>query len=288
MLSRTLACVVLGSGVLLGQASPTFEVASVRPTPESVAPGVGGVRIAGAQARFTAVPLKQYVIWAYQVRSHQVLGPDWLNQPKFDLTATMPAGAAVAQVPAMLRAFLADRFQMKAHRETRPLPAYVLTVGKGGIKIQPADALSDENLGAKLPEVDAASRSTGTGYAVDMGRGSSFVVETDRIEFTRVTMSLFADLLSSLTDRPVLDETGLTGRYDIKLDIDPDDYGALRARGAANAGVTLSPEGYRMLAEARPDALSRPLQKAGLTLEARTGPVEVVVVDSIAKTPTEN
>ena len=65
--------VLLTSTVLLGQGSPTFEVASVRPTPESVAPGAGGVRIAGSQARFTAVPLKQYIIWAYQVRSQQIL-----------------------------------------------------------------------------------------------------------------------------------------------------------------------------------------------------------------------
>jgi len=76
----------------------------------------------------------------------------------------------------------------------------------------------------------------------------------------------------------VLDETGLTSRYTIVLEMDPEEVAALRARGAANAGVTLSPEGYRMLAEARPDALFRPLGKAGLTLEPRTGPVEVVVV----------
>jgi len=92
--------VVLGSTALLGQGSPTFEVASVRPTPESVAPGAGGVRIAGSQARFTAIPLKQYITWAYQVRLRQVLGPDWLNQPKFDLTANLPAGVPVTEVPA--------------------------------------------------------------------------------------------------------------------------------------------------------------------------------------------
>jgi uncharacterized protein (TIGR03435 family) len=132
------------------------------------------------------------------------------------------------------------------------------------------------------------ARTTGNEVGADLGRGSWIVLRTDRLEAIRVTMSSFAEMLSSYTDRPVLDETGLTGQYDIKLDIDPDDYPTLRARGAANAGVTLSPEGYRMLAEARPDALSRPLQKAGLTLEPRTGPVEVVVVDSIAKTPTEN
>ena len=285
---RIAIAVLLGSTALLGQGSPTFDVASVRPTPESVAPGVGGVRVAGAQARFTAVPLKQYIIWAYQVRQQHVIGPDWLNQPKFDLTANLPAGAPVAQVPAMLQAFLVDRFQMKAHRETRFLPTYALAVAKDGLTIHPADMLPLENPDAKLPEVDAASRATGTGYAVDLGRGSSFVVGTNRIEFTRVTMSTLAEMLSSLTDRPVLDETGLTDRYNLTLDIEPDDYGALRAQGAANAGVTLSPEGYRMLAEARPDVLPRALQKAGLTLEARTGPVEVVVVDSIAKTPTEN
>jgi uncharacterized protein (TIGR03435 family) len=280
--------VVLGSTALLGQSSPAFEVASVRPTPESVAPGAGGVRIAGAQARFTAVPLKQYIIWAYQVRQQHVIGPDWLNQPKFDLTANLPAGAPVTRVPAMLRAFLVDRFQMKAHSETRLLPTYALAVATDGLEIQPADALRLENPDTKLPDVDAASRATGTGYAVDLGRGSSFVVGTNRIEFTRTTMSMLAEMLSSLTDRPVLDETGLTDLFNVTLDIEPEDYGALRAQGAANAGVTLSPEGYRMLAEARPGALSRALQKAGLTLEARTGPVEVIVVDAIAKTPTEN
>ncbi|HZI82043.1 MAG TPA: TIGR03435 family protein [Vicinamibacterales bacterium] len=287
-MNRLAIAVVLGSTTIIAQGSPTFEVASVRPTPESVAPGAAGVRIAGSQARFTAIPLRQYIIWAYQVRSQQILGPDWLAQPKFDLTAVMPAGASIAQLPAMLEALLADRFQMKAHRETRPLPAYALTVANGGLKIPASQPLPLDFTGAKLPEVDVRARSTGTEVGADLGRGSSIVLHTDRLEAIKVTMSSFADMLSSYTDRPVLDETGLTGPYDIRLDIDPDDYPTLRAQGAANAGVTLSPEGYRMLAEARPNALSGPLQKLGLTLGAHKGPVEVVVVDSIAKTPTGN
>ena len=285
---RIAMAAVLGSATLFGQVGPTFEVASVRPTPELVDPFAGGLRIAGAQARFTAIPLKQYIVWAYQVRSQQILGPDWLSQPKFDLTANMPAGVPVTQVPAMLEAFLADRFQLKAHRETRTLPVYILAVAQGGLKIQPAAAPPPESPDAKLPEAEAAVRPKGSGYTVDVGRGSSFSLGDNRFEWRRVTMSSFADALSTFADRPVLDQTHLEGLYDVTLEFEPDDFATLRARAAANSGVTLSSEGYRMLAEARPDALSRPLQKAGLTFDARTGPVEVIVVDSIAKTPSPN
>jgi uncharacterized protein (TIGR03435 family) len=194
----------------------------------------------------------------------------------------------VTQVPAMLEAFLADRFQLKAHRETRSLPVYILAVAQGGLKIQPAAVPPSESPDAKLPEAEAAVRPKGSGYTVDGGRGSTFSLGDNRFEWQRVTMSSLADALSTFADRPVLDQTHLEGLYDVSLEFDPDDFATLRARAAANSGVTLSPEGYRMLAEARPDALSRPLQKAGLTFDARTGPVEVIVVDSIAKTPSPN
>jgi len=277
--------VVLGSAVLIGQTPPAFEVASVRPTPE---PAPGGLRIAGAQARFTAIPLKRYIVWAYQVRTQQILGPDWLSEPRFDVVANMPAGVPLAQLPSMLQALLADRFQMKSHRETRPLPAYALTVTQGGLKVQPLQALPPASPGTKLPEFDVAGRPEGTNYVTELGQGTSYTMGINRLVATRVTMSLFADWLSDFTDRPVLDQTGLAGHYTVALDFEPEDYGAIRAQLAANGGGVLSPEGQRMIAEARPDALARALQKAGLTLEPRTGPVEVVVVDSIAKTPTEN
>ena len=285
---RIAIAVVLGSAVLAAQGAPTFEVASVRPTPELGDPFAGGLRIAGAQARFTAIPLKQYIVWAYQVRSQQIVGPDWLSQPKFDLTANMPPGVPVSQVPAMLEAFLAERFQMKTHRETRSFPVYVLAVAQGGLKVQPSEAAPRESPDAKLPEAEAAVRPKGSGYVVNTGRGSWFSLGDNRFEWRRVTMSSLADALSTFTDRPVVDETHLEGQYDVTLELDPDDFATLRARAAANSGVTLSPEGYRMLAEARLDALSRPLQNAGLALDARTGPVEVIVVDSIAKTPSAN
>jgi uncharacterized protein (TIGR03435 family) len=285
-MQRIAIAVVLGSTALFAQGSPTFEVASVRPTSESLLPVSPGARIAGAQARFTAIPLRRYIIWAYQVRTQQILGPDWLNEPRFDVVANMPPGVPVAQLPFMLQALLADRFQMKSHRETRPLPIYALTVAQGGFKIPAAPPLAAEI--AKLPEFDVAGRTAGTDLVTDIGRGTSYRMGINHLEATRVTTSLLADWLSDFTDRPVLDETGLAGRYTIALDFDPEDYGALRARLAANSGVTLSPELARMLAEGRPDALARALQKSGLTLEPRTGPVEVVVVDSIAKTPTEN
>jgi uncharacterized protein (TIGR03435 family) len=63
--------------------------------------------------------LKDFIGSAYGVKPQQIVGPDWLGQERFDLAATIPAGGSVAQVSAMLRALLADRFQMTVHRETR-------------------------------------------------------------------------------------------------------------------------------------------------------------------------
>jgi uncharacterized protein (TIGR03435 family) len=103
-----------------------------------------------------------------------------------------------------------------------------------------------------------------------------------------MTMATFAELLTRFVDRVVVDQTGLTGDYDVVIDIAPEDYQGLMIRSAVNAGVALPPQALRMLDNANTDPLSGPLRNVGLTLESRRAPLEVVVIDSISKTPTEN
>ena len=86
----------------------------------------------------------------------------------------------------------------------------------------------------------------------------------------------------------MIDATGLTGDYDVVLDFAPDDYSSLIMRSAFNSGATLSPEALRTLDAASLDPLSGTLEKLGLTLESHRGPVEVIVVDAVSRTPTEN
>jgi uncharacterized protein (TIGR03435 family) len=104
----------------------------------------------------------------------------------------------------------------------------------------------------------------------------------------KMTMFQFAEVLTRFVDRAVIDQTGLTGSYDVGLDIAPEDYTGVLIRSAVNAGVTLPPQALRMLDNATADPLSAPLRNVGLSLESRRAPLNNVVVDAIEKTPTEN
>src|SRR5262245_60648173 len=139
-MSRVVIGVFLLAGVVSAQSGPTFEVASIRPSAEQVNQASAGMRVAGAQVRLTGMSLKDYIGIAYSVKPQQIAGPDWLGQQRFDLAATIPAGSSVAQVPQMMRALLAERFQMTMHRETREFPVYVLGVSKSGVRFQPSPA----------------------------------------------------------------------------------------------------------------------------------------------------
>jgi uncharacterized protein (TIGR03435 family) len=112
-------------------------------------------------------------------------------------------------------------------------------------------------------------------------------MENNQVQIRRMTMLDVAEVLTRF-DRPVVDQSGLTKTYDVTLDVPPDDFTALRIRSAVNAGVPLPPQALRLLDNASPDTLSGPLSKYGLTFEARRAPLEVIVIDSALKAPTEN
>jgi uncharacterized protein (TIGR03435 family) len=101
-------------------------------------------------------------------------------------------------------------------------------------------------------------------------------------------MPSFAEGLRRFMDRPVIDQTGLTKAYDFTLTFTPEDYNAMMIRSALSAGVVLPPQALRALDYSSGDSLFSAVEALGLKLDRRKAPLEVVVVDQMEKTPTEN
>jgi uncharacterized protein (TIGR03435 family) len=277
---------VLATVSMFGQ---TFEVASIRPSgPPSGDHMSVGIHIDGARISCTYFSLKDYITAAYAVKIYQVVGPDWIGGERFDIAATLPAGAKQEQVPDMLKALLADRFGMKFHRETRDFPVYGLVAAKGGLKMQ--ESAPDPDDPTDKPK--AATNVTGTGgrggVHLDYGHGSFFTMADNKFTARKLPMSSFAEVLARFEDRPVVDMTERNGSYDFDLEFTPEDYMAMLIRSAIAAGVTMPPEALRMLSGSSGDSLLNALQRLGLKLETRKAPLEVLVIDRIEKAPIEN
>jgi uncharacterized protein (TIGR03435 family) len=101
-------------------------------------------------------------------------------------------------------------------------------------------------------------------------------------------MDEFAEAISHFADRPVIDMTKAQGRYDFTVELTPEDYRAIMIRAALNRGVTLPVQAVRMLEGFPVESTFLALQPVGLRLESRKAPLDVLIVESIAKTPTAN
>jgi uncharacterized protein (TIGR03435 family) len=280
------ACLTLAATSAFAQGKAAFEVASIRAVDDISAVRIG-FQATGSQVRIVGMSVKDLLIVAYSVKPQQVEGPEWIGQLRYSVTATIPEGVPSSKIPEMLQTLLADRFQLKEHRESKDLPVYVLGVSKAGAKV------TESVKGASAPAaprdtvtVTAGGNSSGAG--VDLGGGKSFSMANNQVEIRGMTMRDVAETLTRFVDRPVLDQTGLTKTYDLTLELTPDEFNAIRVRAAVNAGVTLPPQALRVLDNASPDTMSGPLSKFGLTFDARRAPLDVIVVDSASKTPTEN
>jgi uncharacterized protein (TIGR03435 family) len=286
---------VLAATAAFAQAPPPqleFEVASVKPAVQPAMTQVhAGVQIDGAQIHCTYLSLKDLLRFAYNVKDHQILGPDWLPSQRFDIAAKLPAGATREQVRDMMKTLLADRFQMKMHRESREFPVYGMVVAKSGLKIKesPADPPTEGADASKAPvNVNVTATGGPGGTTMDFGKGSTFSMANNKFEARKLTMINLADTLGRFVDRPVVDMTELKGGFDFTLDFSPEDYSAMLIRAAIAAGVSLPPEALRLLDGSSGDSLFAGLQGLGLKLEARKAPLEVLMIDQALKTPTEN
>jgi len=233
--------------ILLFAAPAAFDVASVKPAPVD-GPSLR-YRLDGSGFAMHGW-LKHFVQQAYDVQDYQVAGgPAWASADWYEIQAK-PAGAATKdQIREMLRRLLADRFQLKVHRETKMMQGYVLSVGKGGAKLPP-------------PRMDVASDSTGS---TQIGGGLIWA--------RAATMATIAMGLRYELEQPVLDRTGIAGHYDLKLRFDEANSDLVDKAAAPVA----TPMGSVFTA----------LHEVGLKLEAGKIPIEVIVIDS-AERPSEN
>jgi uncharacterized protein (TIGR03435 family) len=259
------ACAAFGQSA----ASPlSFEVASIKP-----ADGLT-TRMRGDVGRldYASVSLKLMIQRAYGVQSYQISGPDWIASTRFDVVAKLPIDTPRSKIPEMLQSLLAERFKLATHRETKESSMYALVVGKNGPKM-------------KESEVDP---NTPPGP----GRGPMTMNLRGNLKAKNVNMALLANLLAQQLGLRVVDQTGLQGNYDFDLYYAPDDGQLMSPVGTPPPGGGVP--GEVQVSSARdPDVNGMPLVNAvqsqlGLKLEAKKGPVDLVVVDHIEKAPTEN
>lgn len=241
---------------------PNFDVSTIKPSDpnargQSIQVGRGG----GNMFTTTNTTVADLVIFAYGLHARQVTGgPAWFDSERYDVTAKPEQAGApnVTQLRTMVRKLLAERFQLTFHREEKELSAYILTVAKGGAKM------------AKVTDV----RGNLPGFG---GRGPG------SIGVRNSTMAEFAEFLQSrILERPVVDKTALTDRYDFTLQWTPDQAPPPNAGGAAPAPVPAA-----IPADAPPDLFGAMQQQLGLKIESGKAPVEVLVVDKVQK-PSEN
>jgi uncharacterized protein (TIGR03435 family) len=256
---------MLGCGVLVFAQTAQFEVASVKPSGADAR----GMRCTGGPG--TSDPgsltcenysLSFLVMMAYNLRGFQLAAPAWMNSARYNVVAKIPPGADRQQFGMMQQRLLAERFGLKVHFEKKDTTVYELTVAKGGPKLKE----SQEPL-AEKPE--AAWRPPAGGPP---GRTRAHV------NLKGDSVANLANFLSNQLGQPVMDATGLSGRYDFELDFLMEPGG--RAAGpVASNGV--EPEPGINLVDAVRDQL-------GLRLEKKKGQADILVVDHAEKVPIEN
>jgi uncharacterized protein (TIGR03435 family) len=282
------AILVVAAISAVAQTSLQFEVASIRPSvpPQGFQVNVG-IRVDGAQVRFTLFNLVTYVAYAYDIPPYQVEGPDWMRAAIFDISAKMPDGANPKQARVMLRSLLEERFGLKAHREMKEFPVYALEVARTGLKMKELPPDPDVDLERQGAE-NMAMTIQGNGGKYDLGNGAYFAVDEKGFQGRKLTMRTLSRSIRPFLDRDVVEMTNLKGAYDFELPVTPEDRIAMMIRSAINAGVTLPPQALRALDNGSGASFTDALQKLGLVLVPRKAPLEVIVVDSLQKTPTEN
>jgi uncharacterized protein (TIGR03435 family) len=259
-------------------ADTAFEVVSIKPNDSND----GRVMLGLQPGRFNAtnVTTRLLIRQAYRVQNFQIVdAPDWIDADAFDVLGTLPPEDAGAppqpeRVAAMLQTMLADRFGLVLHRETRELPVYALVKasadGTLGPSMTPArvdcEAQRGRRGGGPPPPLPQAGERIECGMM--MGPGT--------VNAGGMQMAELARSLSQSLGRVVLDETGLGGRYDFELRYALD-LGTAGRRGAPPDTV-VPPLDTNL--PSLPTALEEQL---GLKLDARRGPVEVLVIDSVER-----
>jgi len=266
--------------------SPTFEVASVKPTRSRPGP-LRIETLPGGRFVATNVTLRALIQNAYRLQLFQVIGgPAWLSFDRFDIVAKAEAvdGDQIAanepgrpsRTQLMLRALLADRFKLTIRAESRELSMYALVVAR-----------SDGRLGSALQQAATDCRAQTTAAAGSVvkappasanGKPCGIQVGLGSLTMGGASLAQVASALSGLLDRTVVDRTGLAGAFDAALKWTPDESTPGMAQKAKYVPA-IDPNG--------PSIFTAVQEQLGLKLDPTKGPVDVLVVVS-AQPPSPN
>jgi len=228
-------------------ANPSFEVATIRPAKPSN--GSEGFHIRGRRVSIENERVTSMICVAYSIHNTQIVGaPAWFDTDRFDIDGVPDAAGepAFRQEQQMIQKLLADRFGIKFHHEKRELSIFAITIAKGGPKMTP--------------------NTTGhEGQPEQYGNGNG---SQRTSKYINNTMADFALAMQFDSSRPVLDQTGLAGRYDFTLTFTTDDA-------------------HLNDANAAPGFFTAIQEQAGLKLEPKKDQADVLVIDH-AERPSEN
>jgi uncharacterized protein (TIGR03435 family) len=235
-----------------------FEVASVK---RNMSGGRGWSLNPLPGGRFSVqnVPLRQVVLFAYNLRDFQLINdPAWLQSQRFDIEARATADVPLASMKELVKSLLAERFGFMAHSETREMPIFALVSLRADRSPGPALKARD----CTAPQ--EAVRTVGSGCG-------GVIRDSGRITGSGVPMAMLANSLSGVLNNVVTDKTGLSGTFDFELRwSDPVDA------GNQTTGLSDAP------------ALTTAVQEQlGLRLQPDRGPIDVLVVDRVSE-PAEN
>jgi uncharacterized protein (TIGR03435 family) len=260
---------VLGQGQTQGPSSPAFEVASIKiATAQGVRGPAGGPGTSDpTRYSFKSASLRNLIAIAFHVDFFQILGSVPTDQ-EYDLVANVPVGATRDQLRAMLKTLLSERFHLKAHMEQRPFPVYELVVAKGGSKLDEGTAKSSDAAPEGFPELPGDR----PGISSRNASVSGFTVV--RMRARRASVAELAQRLHPPDEHPILDKTGLTGKYDFTFEY-----------ATEQPSRTADTQPREPVAA---DLYTALRQQLGLQLVSKKVPFDVVVVDSVDKVPSAN
>ena len=247
-------------------------------------------RPTGGLLRASSWPVAVFISFAYKLTPSQAnllqpRLPKWAATDRFDIEAHAAGNPSKDQMRLMMQSLLADRFKLAIHFETRQLPVFAVVLvkpGKTGPQIQPYSDGPPCDLVAppSTPNSSPNQPIKDPGWFLPCGNlGAMFIAGRVHIGERNMTMSQIAGALPVISmgtlDRPVVDQTGLTGNFDLRIEFTPP------ANRPQTPGSTFQPD------DAGPTFLEALKEQLGLKLESQTGPVNVLVLDHIEE-PSEN
>jgi uncharacterized protein (TIGR03435 family) len=268
----------------LAPARPQFEVASLKPNNgcENMARKAGSLSPSPGRLEMPCVTLRGMLQAAWGTFGDGVTinpqplhvegGPSWMQSEYYELTAKAdgPAHTEMLAGP-MLQSLIEERFRLKSHWEMRETPVYAMTVGKGGLKVQPLAEGACASLDLTHPPPllkpgDPLPNVCGVMIMRPSGKGEM------TLEVRGSTLTQFAQRLSQFLDRTVVDKTDITGTFNFHLEFTPDPPIPGGATDPADAGLSL---------------FVAVQEQIGLKLSSDKGPVGFLIIDHVEK-PTAN